>query len=245
MCIHTHTTKELNRKIGQQALTTAGLGGLLGGGLGGLLGGGSGGAAGSSAKYVQLSLHDNLDCSSPVSIRATYGANICLVLDSATNGAQSLMYQFTNLALNQVLFSDTSCQHVLASQPVGALASLQGTCLLGVEVSVSSTYVAPTGNGELISEYVSLAGCNNNQPLQTAWISASHLSNLVGLNLAPLGLGSIGLGIDDTVQQLSSELGNSRVCVDTNIQTSANLGSVLPVLVDIDVGVYVSVTRTH
>jgi hypothetical protein len=203
----------------------------------------SGGFSGSTcdaALYVQVSVHDNLDCSQDVSLQATLGINMCLVIADASNGARSMMYTYNSLVLEVALFADDACQQAMGSEPVGVIADLLDVCLLGVEVHVFETMPAlsaPTA-GELITEYISLSSCQDSCPLQTLWVSTNQAGSL----------GSVGsaAGVDDGVLiDVEVYLGEPEVCIAVNLDGVVIVGNLLEALVDVNAYVYLSISSTN
>jgi len=198
-------------------------GGLLGGLLGGATSGGSSGAV-----YVQVTVHNNFDCSAEVVLQSTFGANICMAVQTS-NGASSTQFSLSSLVLAVEQFADTACKAVMEVIPISELGSLLNRCVAGVKVAVSSSPpAAPSGAGELVSEYVSSQGCSNNQPIQQLWVSTNHLSDLLG-GVVP---------IDDALSTLISFLGNPTSCVNVNLNEASIVG------VTYNASVYYSVSST-
>jgi hypothetical protein len=202
--------------------------------------GGSSGSTCDAALYVQVSVHDNRDCSQDVSLQATLGINMCLVIADASNGARSMMYTYNSLVLEVALFADDACEQAMGSEPVGVIADLLDVCLLGVEVHVFETMPAlsaPTA-GELITEYISLSSCQDSCPLQTLWVSTNQAGSL----------GSVGsaAGVDDGVLiDVEVYLGEPEVCIAVNLDGAVIVGNLLEALVDVNAYVYLSISSTN
>jgi hypothetical protein len=202
--------------------------------------GGSSGSTCDAALYVQVSVHDNLDCSQDVSLQATLGINMCLVIADASNGARSMMYTYNSLVLEVALFADDACQQAMGSEPVGVIADLLDVCLLGVEVHVFETMPAlsaPTA-GELITEYISLSSCQDSCPLQTLWVSTNQAGSLGAVGSAA--------GVDDgALIDVEVYLGEPEVCIAVNLDGAVIVGSLLEALVDVNAYVYLSISSTN
>jgi hypothetical protein len=202
--------------------------------------GGSSGSTCDAALYVQVSVHDNLDCSQDVSLQATLGINMCLVIADASNGARSMMYTYNSLVLEVALFADDACQQAMGSEPVGVIADLLDVCLLGVEVHVFETMPAlsaPTA-GELITEYISLSSCQDSCPLQTLWVSTNQAGSLGAVGSAA--------GVDDgALIDVEVYLGEPEVCIAVNLDGAVIVGNLLEALVDVNAYVYLSISSTN
>jgi hypothetical protein len=202
--------------------------------------GGSSGSTCDAALYVQVSVHDNRDCSQDVSLQATLGINMCLVIADASNGARSMMYTYNSLVLEVALFADDACQQAMGSEPVGVIADLLDVCLLGVEVHVFETMPAlsaPTA-GELITEYISLSSCQDSCPLQTLWVSTNQAGSLGAVGSAA--------GVDDgALIDVEVYLGEPEVCIAVNLDGAVIVGSLLEALVDVNAYVYLSISSTN
>jgi hypothetical protein len=202
--------------------------------------GGSSGSTCDAALYVQVSVHDNRDCSQDVSLQATLGINMCLVIADASNGARSMMYTYNSLVLEVALFADDACEQAMGSEPVGVIADLLDVCLLGVEVHVFETMPAlsaPTA-GELITEYISLSSCQDSCPLQTLWVSTNQAGSLGAVGSAA--------GVDDgALIDVEVYLGEPEVCIAVNLDGAVIVGSLLEALVDVNAYVYLSISSTN
>jgi hypothetical protein len=122
-----------------------------GGGRGGSGGSSSGSSSGtiSAGVFVHVAVHANLDCAADVEMEAIFGTGVCVQVE-ASNGAKSMMYTYNSLLLTEVLYSDNACKTVLSTHPIGVVASLVDVCSGGVKVTVTSSFVPPTGSGTLI-----------------------------------------------------------------------------------------------
>jgi hypothetical protein len=140
--------------------------GLIGGKLiGGLLAnnnGNSGSNSGSvssgstsNSSLVTVAIHEDGDCREPIIAQAAFGTGLCIVIESFSSGASSMMYTYESGALKQVLFSDTGCQNVHSYYAIGAVGNYVGTCHNGVEADIPTEFIIPQFNGRIIMSVLS------------------------------------------------------------------------------------------